>query len=202
MTLIEGFLVFAFRAGTGKASLYSFLAGLSCGNLGFGQINSLKRFGNLGILQFALAKVVVYRGPCCRDGRIRLVNLRLVIFVFQFNDQVPFVHLLIVRDVYCANDTGNLGAEWSEIASDVGVVSDLVDSPALPGIPISGEGDDQNGSEEEYSYGREIAEPLRLGGGRPWALRSKRVKRRRLRHGEPRCRVRGYRGHKASRLRD
>src|SRR6267154_3848123 len=119
MTLIEGFLAFAFRAGTGKASLYSFPAGLGCGNLGFGQINSLKRFCNLGILQLALAKVVVYRGPCCSDGRIRLVNLRLVVFVFQFDDQVSFVHLLIVRDMYCANDTENLGSEGSETASDV-----------------------------------------------------------------------------------
>src|SRR5216684_2885098 len=175
MTLVEGLLAVAFRAGTGKASLYSFLAGLSCSNLGLGQIDSLQRFRNLGILQFALAKIVVYGGPCRRDGRIRLVNLRLVIFIFQFDEQVPFAHLLIVRDVYCANDTGNLGAEGSEIASDVGVVSDLVDSPALPGIPISGEGDDQSGSEEEHSYGREIAEPLRLGGGRRWALGYSRV---------------------------
>src|SRR5712672_4587402 len=170
MTLIEGFLAVAFRAGTGKASLYSFLAGLSCGNLGFGQINSLKRFCNLGVLQFALAKVVVYRGPCCRDGRIRLVNLCLVIFVFQFDDQVPFVHSLIVRDMYRANDAGNLGAQRSEISPYVGIICYLVDSPALPGIPISGEGDDQSGSEEEHSYGREIAEPLRLGGGCRWAL--------------------------------
>src|SRR5258705_3742834 len=100
MTLIEGFLTFAFRAGTGKASLYSFLAGLSCSNLGFGQINSLKRFRNLGILQFALAKVVVYGGPCRRDGRIRLINLSPVIFVIPIHHTVPFVDLLIVRDVY------------------------------------------------------------------------------------------------------
>src|SRR4029077_18154252 len=108
MTLIEGFLAFAFRAGTGKASLYSFLAGLSSGNLGFGQMNSLKRFCNLGILQFALAKVVVYRGPCCREGRLRRAPLRLVIFVFECAHQAAFVPPLIVRDVYCANDTGNL----------------------------------------------------------------------------------------------
>src|SRR5258705_9942444 len=98
MTLIEGFLAFPFQAGTGKASLYGFLASLSCSNLGFGQINSLKRFRNLGILQFALAKVVVYGGPSRPDSRIRLVNLCLVIFVFQFDEQVPFVHLLIMRD--------------------------------------------------------------------------------------------------------
>src|SRR5712671_5926984 len=170
MTLIESFLAFAFRAGTGKASLYSFLAGLSCRNLSFSQINSLQRFCNLGILQFALAKVVVYGGPCRRDGRIRLVNLGLIIFVFQFDEQVPFVHLLIVRDVYRANDTGNLGAQRSEISSYVGIICYLVDSPALPGIPITGEGDDQRGSEEEHSYGCEVAEPLRLAGGRRWAL--------------------------------
>src|SRR6266404_1037500 len=175
MTLIEGFLAFPFQAGTGKASLYGFLASLSCSNLGFGQINSLHRFRNLRILQFALAKVVVYGGPCCRDGRIRLVNLSLVIFVFQFDEQVPFVHLLIVRDVYRANDAGNLGAQRSEISPYVGIICYLVDSPALPGIPISGEGDDQRGSEEEHSYGREIAEPLRLGGGRRWALGYSRV---------------------------
>ena len=29
-------------------------------------------------------------------GRTRLINLRLVIVVFQFDQQVPFVHLLIV----------------------------------------------------------------------------------------------------------
>src|SRR6267378_319420 len=175
MTLIEGFLTFAFRAGTGKASLYSFLAGLSCSNLGFGQFNSLKRFRNLGILQFALAKVVVYSGPCRRDGRIRLVNLCLVIFVFQFNQQVPFVHLLIVRNMYRANDAGNLGAQRSEISPHVRIICYLVNSPTLPGIPISGEGDDQSGSEKEHSYGREIAEPLRLGGGCRWALGYSRV---------------------------
>src|SRR6267154_3715308 len=198
MTLIEGFLTFAFRAGSGKASLYSFLAGLSCSNLGFGQINSLQRFRNLGILQFALAKVVVYGGPCRRDGRIRLVNLGLIIFVFQFDEQVPFTHLLIVRDVYGANDAGNLGAQRSEISPYVGIICYLVDSAALPGIPISGEGDDQSGSEEEHSYGREIAEPLRLGGGCRWALRFSRVRRSRRRHGSRRCRC--YRGHRASRL--
>src|SRR6266403_2298541 len=175
MTLIEGLLAVAFRAGTGKASLYSFLAGLSCSNLGFGQINSLQRFRNLGILQFALAKIVVYGGPCRRDGRIRLINLRLVIFVFQFDEQVPFAHLLIVRDVHRANDAGNLGAQRSEISPHIRIICYLVDSPALPGIPMSGEGDDQSGSEKEHSYGREIAEPLRLGGGRWWALGYSRV---------------------------
>src|ERR1700739_3865182 len=130
MTLIKRFLAFAFRAGTGEASLYSLLAGLSCSDLGFGQINSLKRFRNLGVLQFALAKVVVYGGPGRRDGRISLLNLRPVILVLKFDEQVAFVHLLIVRDVYRADDAGNLGAEGSEIASDVGVVSDLIDSPA------------------------------------------------------------------------
>src|SRR6267378_3447614 len=175
MTLIEGFLTFAFRAGTGKASLYSFLARLSRSNLGFGQINSLQRFRDLGILQFALAKVVVYGGPCRRDGRIRLVNLRLVISVFQFDEQVPFVHLLIVRDVHRANDAGNLGAQRSEISPHVRIICYLVDAPALPGIPISGEGDDQSGSQEEHSYGREIAEPLPPGGRRRWALRYSRV---------------------------
>src|SRR5712672_2631543 len=170
MTLIEGLLAVAFRAGTGEASLYSFLARLSCSNLGFGHINSLKRFRNLGILQFSLAKVVVYSGPCRRNGRIRLVNLCLVVFVFQFDEQVPLVHLLIIRNMYRANDAGNLGAQRSEISPHVRIICYLVDSPALPGIPISGEGDDQRGSEEKHSYGREIAEPLRLGGGCRWAL--------------------------------
>src|SRR5467141_3187045 len=175
MTLIEGFLAFPFQAGTGKASLYGFLASLSCSNLGFGQINSLKRFRNLGILQFALAKVVVYSGPCRRDGRIRLVSLCLVVFVFQFDEQVPLVHLLIIRNMYRANDAGNLGAQRSEISPHVRIICYLVNSPTLPGIPISGEGDDQSGSEKEHSYGREIAEPLRLGGGCRWALGCSRV---------------------------
>jgi len=106
---------------------------------------------------------------------IRLINLRLVIFVFQFDEQVPFAHLLIVRDVYRANDAGNFGTQRSEISPHIRIICYLVDSPALPGIPISGERDDQSGSEEEHSYGREIAEPLRLGGGRRWALGFSRV---------------------------
>ena len=61
--------------------------------------------------------------------------------------------LLIVGDVYCANNAGNLGAERREIASNVSVIGFLFRFAAFPGIPVPGNGD-QDGESEQYNQNR------------------------------------------------
>ena len=114
---------------------------------------------DFGLLQLFLAAVILDGRFCRCYRRIRLGNLRLVIVVLQFDQQVPFVHLLIVRDVYFADNAGNLRAERGKIAADVSVVGNLFRFAAFPGIPVSGNGNQDSESEQDDQDRRDVFLP-------------------------------------------
>ena len=159
VSLIEVLLPLSLRAGTYQLSFNSVLAGLRCRNLGFSLVDSSKRLIDASVLQLALAKVVLDGSPGGLYGRIRLGNLRLIIVVLQFNDEVPFVYLLIVGDGYTSNDSGHLRTERREIAANISIVSNLFDMATFPGIPVPGNGNQDSQSEEYDQNGRKVFLP-------------------------------------------
>ena len=60
------------------------------------------------------------------------------------------MHLLIVGDVYRANNAGNLGAKWREVAANVSVVGSLFRLAAFPGVPVPGDSN-QDGESEQHN---------------------------------------------------
>src|ERR1700731_256585 len=155
MSLIQTLLALAFGTGTNELGLHRFLAGFGCSDLRFGLINAGKRFGDLGVLQLALATIVFDGGTGSFNGRGGLVNLRAVVVVLQFDNEVTFVHSLIVGHMHRAHDTGHLGAQRCKVAADVSVISHLFDFAALPGIPVASDGDQDRQGErhnKERSY--------------------------------------------------
>ena len=74
-----------FRSSTYQLSFDGVLAGLRCRDLGLSLIDSSKSPLNAGVLQLALAKVVVDSSSGGLHGRARLRDLGLIIAVLQFN---------------------------------------------------------------------------------------------------------------------
>src|SRR6516164_6873640 len=147
MTLIESLLTLAFRTGTHQFGLHGFLASLSSRDLSVCLIDSRQCLLNAGVLELTLAKVIldgsfrsVHRGSC-------LGNLCLVVVILQFDEEISFVHLLIVRDPYVPDNGGNFGAEGREVAANIGVIGDLLDLAAFPGIPLLGDRNENRYSE-------------------------------------------------------
>src|SRR6202041_2398866 len=59
------------------------------------------------------------------------------------------MYLLVVRHVDGAHDGRHLSTKWSKVAANVSIICDLFDLPALPGIPVTRNGD-QNGQSEKH----------------------------------------------------
>ncbi len=75
-----------------------------------GLIDSRECSLDLRILKLALAPIIFYRGFRCLYRRACLRYLRLVVVVFEFNNQVSLMHLLVIGNLYIPNDSGDLGA--------------------------------------------------------------------------------------------
>src|SRR5277367_883493 len=138
MSLIQALLALSFRAGTHQFGFYSILAGLGCRDLGFSLIDSSEGPLNTSVLQLALAKVVLNSSSGCLYSCACLGYLRLVVVVLQLDEQIAFVHRLIIGNVNTSNYPGYLRTEWREIAANVGVVGNLFRLAAFPGIPFPG----------------------------------------------------------------
>jgi len=97
-------------------ALIASLPALACSNLGFAK-SIPHALSHLGILQFALAKVVVYSGPWrAAMGRIRLVQLCLVVPLSPVRRAGPPCALLIIEHVNRANECREPWAQLSEIS--------------------------------------------------------------------------------------
>src|SRR5208337_4973103 len=94
------------------------------------------------------------------DGGIGLSNLRLIVIVLKLNQELSLVYLLVIGDSYVADNAGNFGTEWCEVAANIGVIGDLVNLTALPGIPVSSNGNNDSDSEQHYQYGSQVLYPL------------------------------------------
>ena len=147
MSLIKALLALPFRSGTHQPSFDGVLARLRRRDLGLSLIDSRKGPLNAGVLQLTLAKVVVDSRPGGLYARARLRYLCLIIAVLQFNQQVPFVYLLIIGDGYISNYAGNFRTERGEIAANISVIGNLFDVPAFPGVPVPGNSDQDSESE-------------------------------------------------------
>ena len=71
------------------------------------------------------------------------------------------MYLLVVGDVYGADNAGNLGAEWRQVAANIGIVGNLFHLAALPGIPVPGNGNHDRESEQHNQNRREVFLPTR-----------------------------------------
>jgi hypothetical protein len=140
-------------------SFNSVLAGLSCRNLSFSLVDSSKRLIDASVFELTLAKVVLDGSPGGLDSRIRLGNLRLIIVVLKFNDEVSLVYLLIVGDAYTLDDSGHLRTEGGEIAANISIVGNLFNMATFPGIPVPGHGNQDSQSEEYDQHGRKVILP-------------------------------------------
>ena len=80
----------------------------------------------------------------------------MVVIVLEIDEQVSGANLLIIRDFYAAHDARDFGAKRREVAVHEGVVRDLLDASAFPGVPIASKGDDDGGGEEQHQHGRQI----------------------------------------------
>src|SRR5271157_3486569 len=74
----------------------------------------------------------------------------------QLNQKLSFVYLLVIGDRYISDNAGNLGAEWGKVAANIGVIGDLVNLAALPGIPVSSNGNNDSDSEQHYQNGSQV----------------------------------------------
>jgi hypothetical protein len=147
--LKEVLLPLSLRASTYPLSFNSVLAGLCRHNLGFSLIDSGKRSINASVFELTLAKVVLDGSLGRLHGRIRLGNLRLIIIVLKFNDEISLMYLLIVGNGHTLNDSGHLRTERGEIAANIGIVGNLFEMATFPGIPVPDQGN-QDGQSEEY----------------------------------------------------
>src|SRR5690348_3771463 len=181
MSLIQTLLTLSFGVGAHQIRVYRFPASFSCGNVRLRLINPGKRLGDPRILQLALAAVVYDGGAGCLHCCSGLVNLRSVVIVLQFHNEVAFVYWLKVGHMHCAYDASHLGAQRRDIAADVSIISYLYDLAALPRIPVTSDGDENCHGERHNKEGSQELFPspsARRSGCRLFAFW-----RQRLRHG-------------------
>src|SRR5437667_3014707 len=164
MGLKKRFLSPAFVLGAHHISSYGLLGLLSCCDLRFCLIDSGESAFDTRILKLALASIVFNRSLRSRDRRSCLCYLGLVIVILQLNQKVSLMHLLEVRDLYVPNDPRNFGAERCEVAPHVGVVRHLLDSAALPGIPVPRDRGYHGSCKQDDHDRGSILLPLRLAG--------------------------------------
>ena len=137
----------------------SILAGLRGNNLSFSLVDSGKRPIDASVFELTLAKVVLDGSPCRLHSRIRLGNLRLIIAVLKFNDEVSLVYLLIVGNGYILNDSGHLRTERGEIATNISIVGSLFNMATFPGIPVPGYGNQDSQSKKYDEHRRDVFQP-------------------------------------------
>src|ERR1700756_5123739 len=142
MSLIKPFLALPFRLGTHQPGFDSVFTGLRRRDLRLSLIDSCKGSLYAGILQLTLPKVVVDSSPGGFHACARLRYLCLIVAVLQFNQEVSFVYLLIIRNDHASNDPGYLRTERGEIAANICVIGNLFNMPAFPGIPVPGNSDE------------------------------------------------------------
>src|SRR5205807_1951435 len=132
---------------------YCFFSSFSRGDLRLCLIDTGKRFGYTRVLQLALAKVVFDGGTGSLNCCACLVNLRPVVVVLQFDDEVALVYSLKVGYMNRAHDAGHLRAQRCKVAADVSIISYLFDLAALPRIPVASDSD-QNRYAEHHDKKR------------------------------------------------
>ena len=106
-----------------------------------------------------MAAVVFDGGFGGFDGGSGLGELGLIVVVLKFDERIAGVDFLIVGDFYGADDASDFRAQGSEVAADYGVVGDLLDFSAFPGVPVSREGDDDGCGEQQNDKRRGVFEP-------------------------------------------
>jgi hypothetical protein len=123
------------------------ISGIGCSSnlpgrshLRFGLIDSVQRSLNSRILQFALLLVVLDSGPGSLDRSSRLAKLRLVVVVLELDEQIFRAHSLKIRDLHTPDDACHFCAQWGQVTANERVIRDLLDAAALPGIPVSCDG--------------------------------------------------------------
>src|SRR5437762_5685525 len=164
MGLKKRFLSPAFVLGAHHISSYGLLGLLSCCDLRFCLIDSGESAFDTRILKLALASIVFNRSLRSRDRRSCLCYLGLVIVIFQLNQKVSLMHLLEVGDLDIPNYPGNLRAERRQVPPHVGVVRHLLDSAALPGIPVPRDRGYHGSRKQDDQHGSSIGQPFRLVG--------------------------------------
>ncbi len=147
VSLDESLLAAAF----GKSAIQVRLRGRNA-RLGYGNFGLRLRYPSegavyFGLLQLFLAPIILDGGFCRCHPSIRLGYLCLVVPVLQFEQQVTFVHLLVVSDVHCADNAGHLSAKRSKITPDVSIVGNLLRFAAFPGIPVPDKGNEDSKAE-------------------------------------------------------
>jgi len=95
------------------------------------------------------------------DCRSSLVNLRPVIVILQFDDEVALAYLLIVGDVNRAYGASHLGAQRCQVAANVRIVGDLFELATFPRIPVPGEGHQHGRGEQHHQNRRQVGPPSR-----------------------------------------
>ena len=134
-------------------------SGLRRGDLRVREIDSGRRFLNLRVLQVALPAVVFDRRFRRLNRRSRLRNLRVVVVVFELDQQIARLHFLIVADFHRANDPRHFCAERRQVAPDVGIIRDLLDFPAFPRVPVARDRDDESDRKKKDRDGSDVAKP-------------------------------------------
>ena len=71
-----------------------------------GLVDSRQSSLNTGVLKLALAKVVFDGCPRGFHGGACLCHFRLIVVVLKLNEEIAFVHLLIIGHVDIADDAG------------------------------------------------------------------------------------------------
>ena len=104
--------------------------------LGVSFINAGEGPPYTGVFEFALA-AIVFDGRFGRfNGCHGLCDLRRIVIILKRNQKVPFVNLLEVGDVYIPHNPSDFRTQRRNVAAHEGVVGDLFNSAALPGIPV------------------------------------------------------------------
>ena len=85
---------------------------------------------------------IIFNGGFCRfHGGLNLRKLRFVVLIFQLNEHIPFVDLLVVAYIHLTNKTGHFRTERREIAAYKSVIRNLLARAAFPCIPVARERD-------------------------------------------------------------
>src|SRR5712691_8033226 len=153
MSLIQPLLALAFGVGPNQVRSDCFSTSFSRRDLRLCLIDTGERSCYTRILQLALATVVFNSRTGSLNCCTGLVNLRPVVVVLQFDDELALAYSLKIGYMNRAHDAGHLGAQRCKVAADVSIIGYLFDFAALPRIPVASDGD-QNRQGERHDKER------------------------------------------------
>ena len=165
--LEKGFLPGALRLGACEVGLNRVLACLCRCDLGVA-----------GFIPAALARKI---RESCRSRWRRLfaiaalaastaaaacANGRREVIIFELNQNVTFVYLLVVADLYLANQARDLGTQRRDISAYKGIIGALFNATSLPGIPVVSDCEDDGHRPYNYKNRSSVFLPRWLRGWR------------------------------------